>query len=70
MRGPAPQLLTVEAAAERLAVSPSFVRRLLADGELAHAKLGPVTSKQAPVRIPENALAEYVRRMTIPAKEG
>jgi excisionase family DNA binding protein len=64
----APQLLTVEAAAARLSVSDDFVRKLIAENQIAHVKIGDVTDKRAPLRIPEPALAAFVAARTIPAK--
>lgn len=64
----APQLLTVEAAAARLSVSDDYIRKLVAAGEIEAVKLGDLTDKRAPVRIPEPALAAFVAARTLPAK--
>ena len=51
---PSPALLTVAAVADRLAVSPRHVRRLIAGGTLPVHRLGRV------VRISEDDLARYL----------
>ena len=48
------QLLTVEAAAERLSTSPRFIRRLIAERRIEFVKVG------RHVRISEAALAEFI----------
>jgi excisionase family DNA binding protein len=51
---PCDQLLTVEAAAERLSTSVRFIRRLVAQRRIEFVKVG------RHVRIGESALAEFV----------
>ena len=51
---PCDQLLTVEAAAERLSTSVRFIRRLVAQRRIEFVKVG------RHVRISESALAEFV----------
>ena len=51
---PYDQLLTVEAAAERLSTSVRFIRRLVAQRRIEFVKVG------RHVRISESALAEFV----------
>jgi excisionase family DNA binding protein len=48
------QLLTVQAAAERLSTSPRFVRRLIAERRIEFVKIG------RHVRISEAALAQFI----------
>jgi excisionase family DNA binding protein len=48
------QLLTVEAAAERMSTSVRFVRRLIAERRIGFVKLG------RHVRIPESDLAAFI----------
>ena len=48
------QLLTVDAAAERLSTSVRFVRRLIAERRIEFVKVG------RHVRISESALAEFI----------
>ncbi|HEX3962752.1 MAG TPA: helix-turn-helix domain-containing protein [Trebonia sp.] len=48
------RLLTVDAAADRLATSPRFVRRLIAERRIEFVKVG------RHVRISESALAEFI----------
>ena len=48
------QLLTVEAAAERLSTSVRFIRRIVAQRRIEYVKVG------RHVRISESALAEFV----------
>jgi excisionase family DNA binding protein len=47
-------LLTVEAAAERLSTSPRFIRRLIAERRIEFVKVG------RHVRISEAALADFI----------
>jgi len=51
---PCDQLLTVEAAAERLSTSVRFIRRIVAQRRIEYVKVG------RHVRISESALAEFV----------
>jgi excisionase family DNA binding protein len=53
-------LLTVQEAAERLAVSPRTVRARIRAGRLAYVQERPGTA----VRIPEDALAAYLASFT------
>ena len=50
----AEQLLSVEAAAERLATKPRFIRRLIAERRIEFVHVG------RHVRISESALAEFI----------
>jgi excisionase family DNA binding protein len=50
----AEQLLSVEAAAERLDAKPRFIRRLIAERRIEFVKVG------RHVRISESALAEFI----------
>jgi excisionase family DNA binding protein len=52
--GPADQLLTVEAAAERMSTSVRFVRRLIAERRIEFVKVGRY------VRISESALEAFI----------
>ncbi len=54
------QLLTVEAAAERMSTSVRFVRRLVAERRIAYVKLG------RHVRISEAALCEFIAAGSVP----
>jgi excisionase family DNA binding protein len=58
------QLLTVEAAADRMSTSARFVRRLIAERRIAYVKLG------RHVRIPESALAEFITAGAVPPLTG
>jgi len=48
------QLLTIDAAAERLSTSPRFIRRLIAERRIEFVKVG------RHVRISESALAVFI----------
>jgi excisionase family DNA binding protein len=52
--GPADQLLTVEAVAERMSTSVRFVRRLIAERRIEFVKVGRY------VRISESALEAFI----------
>jgi excisionase family DNA binding protein len=54
VQGQPVQLLTVDAAAERLSTSVRFVRRLIAERRIEFVKVG------RHVRISESALAEFI----------
>jgi excisionase family DNA binding protein len=54
VRSQSDQLLTVDAAAERLSTSVRFVRRLIAERRIEFVKVG------RHVRISESALAEFI----------
>jgi excisionase family DNA binding protein len=56
----AEQLLSVEAAAERLDTTPRFVRRLIAERRIEYHKVG------RHVRISESALAEFIEAGKVP----
>ena len=56
-------LLTVQETAQRLAVSPRTVRARIRDGRLAYVQERPGTA----VRIPEDALTEYLASFMRPA---
>lgn len=56
-------LLTVQEAAERMAVSPRTVRARMREGRLAYVQERRGTA----VRIPENAVVEYLASFTRPA---
>lgn len=61
-------MLTVPQAAERLGVKPGLVRRLVAARRLRHARVG---LGRGVIRIPEDAIEEYLRDVTVPvAEEG
>jgi excisionase family DNA binding protein len=53
------KLLTVKEVAERLGTSVRFPRRLIAERRIRFVKLG------GHVRIPESALAEFIRAGTV-----
>ena len=55
----AEQLLSVEAAAERLDTKPRFVRRLIAERRIEYVKLG------THVRIPESVVRRFVEESTV-----
>jgi excisionase family DNA binding protein len=57
-------LLTVAEAAGRLGLRESTIRAWLARRRLRHIKLGRA------VRVPEDAVQEFIRRNTVPAREG
>jgi excisionase family DNA binding protein len=54
-------LYTIEEAARKLRVCRTLAFRLLRDGKLAYVRIG------ADRRIPESAIAEYIRKNTISA---
>ena len=56
----AEQLLSVEAAAERLDTTPRFIRRLIAERRIEYHKVG------RHVRISESALAEFIQAGKVP----
>jgi excisionase family DNA binding protein len=55
------QLLTVDAAADRLSTSPRFIRRLIAERRIEFVKVG------RHVRVSESALAAFVEAGRTPA---
>lgn len=57
---PAPQLLSVEAAAERLDTTVRFIRRLIAERRIEFVKVG------RHVRIAESALADFIEAGKVP----
>jgi excisionase family DNA binding protein len=58
---PSDQLLTVDAAAERMSTSVRFIRRLIAERRIEFVKIG------RHVRISESALAEFIEAGRIEA---
>jgi excisionase family DNA binding protein len=56
----AEQLLSVEAAADRLDTTPRFIRRLIAERRIEYHKVG------RHVRISEFALAEFIEAAKVP----
>ena len=56
----AEQLLSVEAAAERLDTTPRFIRRLIAERRIEYHKVG------RHVRISESALAAFIEAGKVP----
>jgi excisionase family DNA binding protein len=58
--GAADQLLSVEAAAERLDAKPRFIRRLIAERRIEFVKVG------RHVRISESTLADFIEAGKIP----
>jgi excisionase family DNA binding protein len=56
----AEQLLSVEAAAERLDARPRFIRRLIAERRIEFVRVG------RHVRISESALAEFIEAGKVP----
>lgn len=54
--------LTAKQVAERLGVHPAVVYRLAQQGEIAHLRIGTA------VRFPEEAVEEFIRRVTRPAR--
>jgi excisionase family DNA binding protein len=60
----AEQLLSVEAAAERLATTPRFIRRLIAERRIEYHKVG------RHVRISESALAQFIEAAKVPPLTG
>ncbi len=57
---PAEQLLSVEAAAERLDTKPRFIRRLIAERRIEFVHVG------RHVRISESALADFIEAGKVP----
>ena len=51
------RLLTVDEAAERLAASPRFVRRLMSERRIVYVRMG---RKGSPVRITESDLRAFI----------
>lgn len=60
MKATQDQLLTIAQAADLLGTSQRFPRRLIAERRIAYVKLG------RHVRIPESALAEFIRAGVVP----
>lgn len=60
-------LLSVRQAAALLGLSPDSVYQLCARRRLRHQRLGPGAGK---IRIPESALAEYLKACEVPADGG
>jgi excisionase family DNA binding protein len=59
-------LLTVKGAAERLAISPTLVYSLVAGRKLRFMRIG---NGRGRIRIPEEAIEEYLARSTFEPKE-
>lgn len=60
-------MLTVAQAAEKLGVKPGLIRQLLVAGHLRHLRVG---MGRGVIRIPEDALEEYIRSVTVDAHVG
>ena len=61
-----PKFLTAAEAAARLGVVPEQVRRLVRGGELAAHRTG--SGPNSHYRISEQAIADYIKRHSAPAK--
>jgi excisionase family DNA binding protein len=59
-----PKLLSVKEASELLALKPSTIRAWLLRRKLPRVNCGRA------VRIPADAIAQFIERNTIPAREG
>lgn len=59
-----PKLLSVKEASELLALKPATIRAWLLRRKLPRVNCGRA------VRIPAEAIAQFIERNTIPAKEG
>ena len=60
-------MLTVAQAAEKLGVKPGLIYSLCTGRRLRHVRLG---NGRGVLRIPEEALEEYVRSVTVNAQTG
>lgn len=58
----AEQLLTVKQFADRIAVSVVTAYRRVYGGEVRWINVAPAGAKRASIRVPESALADYLRR--------
>lgn len=58
--------MTVKAAAEKLEVSPSLIYSLVAAGKLRFCRVGHGRGR---IRIPEDAIEEYLARCTYDVRE-
>lgn len=58
------QLLSVKEASEALAVKPATIRAWLAKRKLPRVNCGRA------VRVPAEAIAQFIERNTVPAREG
>jgi excisionase family DNA binding protein len=58
--------MTVRQAAERLEISPSLVYSLISSGKLRHCRVGHGRGR---LRIPDDAIGEYLARCTFGVKE-
>lgn len=67
--GRAPQMLTLEEAGERLAVSHDSVQRLVTAGELAVVDVG-TGAKRARLRVSEDVLIQFIKDRTIEASKA
>lgn len=63
-----PQLLTIPEVASRLSISQMHVYRLIASGVLESVDVAAPGSRKSKTRVPEAALAEFVRRRTRPGR--
>lgn len=59
-----PKLLSIKEASELLALKPSTIRAWLLRRKLPRVNCGRA------VRIPADAIAQFIERNTIPAREG
>ena len=59
------RMLTVAEVAERLGTTERFPRRLIAERRIDYVKMGE--ARNAPVRIPESALLDFVAASTVKA---
>jgi len=60
-----PPMLTVSEVAARLSISEKTVKRLIASGDIAAIKAGVAVNSG--YRVPETALAEFIRQRTVTA---
>lgn len=58
-------MLTVAQAARRLSISRGLVYALISERKLAHVRIG---RGRGLIRIPEEAIQEYLARKTVPAR--
>jgi predicted DNA-binding transcriptional regulator AlpA len=60
----ADQLLTMNAVADRLAISLRTAQRRISAGEIPWVNVAPPGARRASIRVAESAVAEYVARRT------
>jgi excisionase family DNA binding protein len=60
---PIPQLITIEQLAERLGVTPRYVRRLIAERRVPHRKLGKL------IRFAEDEIADWLDATRRPGRD-